>query len=113
MGISTARPPARSASDWRVVSVCCSKSMFRGPCSSSKELPSAVLIFVNVPSFEVLEARLRDRATDSEETILRWLANARWELDQVHRYDVQLMNRDLDQAVNDLVALLVQHGCGG
>ncbi|WP_406696786.1 guanylate kinase [Singulisphaera sp. Ch08] len=85
----------------------------QGALLVKERVPSALLIFVNVPSFSILESRLRDRATDSEETILRRLANARWELEQVHRYDFPLMNSELDQAVNDLVALLVQHGCGG
>jgi guanylate kinase len=76
-------------------------------------VPSACLIFVNVPSFSELESRLRARATDSEATIARRLANARWELEQVHRYDFQLMNSELERAVDDLVALLIQHGCGG
>jgi guanylate kinase len=78
-----------------------------------KRVPSALLVFVNVPSFQVLESRLRARATDSEATILRRLANARSEIEQAGKYDVQLMNRDLDQAVDDLVSLLIQNGCGG
>ncbi|SIO64959.1 guanylate kinase [Singulisphaera sp. GP187] len=85
----------------------------QGALLVKERVPSALLLFVNVPSFAILESRLRDRATDSEETIARRLANARWEHEQVHRYDFSLMNSELDQAVNDLVALLVQHGCGG
>ncbi len=78
-----------------------------------ERVPSALLVFVTVPSFAELEARLRARATDSEATIARRLANARWELDQASRYDRQILNLDLDRAVDDLVALLIQHGCGG
>jgi guanylate kinase len=85
----------------------------QGALQVKNRVPSALLIFVNVPSFAELESRLRTRATDSDETIARRLANARWELEQVHRYDSQLMNRELERAVDDLVALLVQHGCGG
>jgi guanylate kinase len=78
-----------------------------------QRVPSALLVFVNVPSFAELEARLRARATESEDTIARRLANARWEFDQAGRYDRQVMNRELGQAVDDLVALLTRHGCGG
>jgi guanylate kinase len=78
-----------------------------------ERVPAAILVFVNVPSFTELEARLRARATDSEATIARRLANAKRELEQAHLYDFQLMNRDLDRAVDDVVALLVRHGCGG
>jgi guanylate kinase len=78
-----------------------------------ERVPAALLVFINVPSFAELEARLRTRATESEETITRRLVNARWELDQSARYDLQIMNHELDQAVDELVALLNQLGCGG
>ncbi len=78
-----------------------------------EQVPSALLVFITVPGFEELESRLRARATDDEATIMRRLTAARWELEQASRYDSQIMNRQLDQAVNDLVALLVQNGCGG
>jgi guanylate kinase len=78
-----------------------------------RRVPSAVLVFINVPSFSELERRLRDRGTESEAVIERRLATARRELEQAHLYDTQLMNQDLDRAVADLVALLIQLGCGG
>ena len=78
-----------------------------------ERVPNALLVFITVPSFVELEARLRGRATDSEATITRRINNARWELEQAHRYDRQIMNQDLDQAVDELVCLLIEHGCGG
>jgi guanylate kinase len=78
-----------------------------------QRVPSALLVFVHVPSFAELVRRLRDRGTDSETSVERRLAAARRELEQAPRYDYQLMNRDLDRAVDDLVALLTQQGCGG
>jgi guanylate kinase len=78
-----------------------------------ERIPSAFLIFVNVPSYDELEARLRARATDSEATITKRLANARRENEMASQYDYQLLNKELDQAVDDLVALLIQQGCGG
>lgn len=85
----------------------------QGALMVRERVPSAYLLFVTVPSFGELEARLRGRATESEEALQRRLANARRELELAPRYDNQLMNRDLDRAVDDLVALLVQLGCGG
>lgn len=85
----------------------------QGALQVKGRVPAAQLIFVNVPSFEVLETRLRARATDSEATIQRRLANARRELALADRYDFQVLNEDLDRAVDDLVALMIQHGCGG
>jgi guanylate kinase len=69
--------------------------------------PDAVLIFVNTPSFEILEQRLRARGSGEDEaTIQRRLANARRELEQAHRYPIHLINDNLDRAVDELVAIL-------
>jgi len=78
-----------------------------------EKVPSALLIFIHAPSLAELEGRLRARATDDEATIARRLANARRELEQTTRYDKQVINGNLDQAVDDFVTLLIQHGCGG
>ena len=65
------------------------------------------------PRLEVLEARLRARGTDDEATIQRRLANARRELELATLYDVQIVNDDLDRAVEELAAILIENGCGG
>ncbi len=53
---------------------------------------------------EELERRLRGRGTDSEEAILKRLETARVELSQKMEYDIRLVNDNLEQAVNELVA---------
>jgi len=78
-----------------------------------ERVPAALLIFIHVPSLAELEGRLRARATEDEATIARRLANARRELEQTTRYDHQVMNEDLDQAVDEFVILLIHNGCGG
>jgi guanylate kinase len=75
--------------------------------------PEALLIFVTVPSFELLEARLRARGTDDEATILRRLDNARREVALASRYDHVIVNDDLDRAVDELVGILTQNRRGG
>ncbi len=75
--------------------------------------PSAVLIFVTTPSFEVLEARLRSRASEDEATIQRRLTNARHELEQAPNYAYTLINDNLDRAVEELVAILTERPRGG
>jgi guanylate kinase len=77
-----------------------------------RQVPDALLVFIQIPSLEVLEARLRDRGTDSWETIERRLATARRELELAPLYDVQVVNDDLDRAVEQLAAILTQNGCG-
>ena len=77
-----------------------------------KRVPDALLIFIQPPSLEILEARLRARGTDDEATIERRLANARRELELAAAYDVHVINDELDRAVDELAAILTRNGCG-
>jgi guanylate kinase len=85
----------------------------QGAMNVRKLVPDALLIFIHAPDPQTLEARLRARGTDDESTILRRLANARREIAQAESYDYQIVNDDLDRAVNDLAAILAHHRCGG
>lgn len=77
------------------------------------KVPSALLIFVQAPSAELLEKRLRARGTDDEATIKRRLSNAGRELELSKNYDVHVINDDLDRAVHELAEILVRNRCGG
>lgn len=68
--------------------------------------PEAKLIFIEPPSLEVLEQRLRSRGTEDEAEIQRRMQTAQVELSQKMQYDVQLVNDDLSQATEALVALV-------
>ena len=68
--------------------------------------PDAVSVFILPPSIAVLEARLRGRATDSEEVIARRLSEARAEIDQVAEYDYLIVNDDFEQARLDLISVI-------
>lgn len=68
--------------------------------------PEAISIFLKTPSNDVFEQRLRARGTESEETIQRRLAQARNELLLADRYRHQVVNDDLDRAVDEIVAIL-------
>ena len=67
-------------------------------------MPEAHLIFIEPPSLEELERRLRGRGTDSEESILLRLETARLELSGKMEYDMRLVNDDLDVAAAQLIA---------
>ena len=69
-------------------------------------IPQAKLIFIEPPSLEVLEARLRGRGTEAEDEVIRRMKTAEVELSRKMEYDVQLVNDDLDQAIDTLVALV-------
>ena len=66
-------------------------------------VPQAHLVFIEPPSLEILEARLRGRGTESEDVVEKRLAAAEVELSRKMEYDVRLVNDNLDDAVAALV----------
>jgi guanylate kinase len=62
----------------------------------------ALSLFIMPPSVEELGNRLRGRATDSEETILKRLAKAEFEIGFAPQYDRVIVNDDLDTAVAEV-----------
>jgi len=73
-------------------------------------LPDCVSIFVLPPSLEELEARLRGRSTDSEEVIQRRLGEAIGDISHWREFDHVIINDDLDDAVEELVAVVRGQG---
>ncbi len=71
--------------------------------------PEALTIFLQPPSLEVCEQRLRNRATDSEETIQRRLRKVHEELALADRYCYQVVNDDLDRAVDEIKTIIGKH----
>ena len=69
-------------------------------------IPQALTIFINPPSWEVLESRLRGRATETEEQIQTRLQTARTEIASAGEFDYQVVNQDLDLAVGEVVSLV-------
>lgn len=69
---------------------------------------NALSIFILPPSVEELERRLRGRATDSEETIARRLGKAEYELGFADRYDLRIVNDDIDRAADETAAAILR-----
>lgn len=78
----------------------------QGGAQIKKIVPDCVSIFITPPSMEVLEKRLRGRGTEEEETILKRLDTARRELTQAENYDYVVVNDRLEDAVDDMQAIL-------
>lgn len=76
----------------------------QGAFQVREKMPDAHLVFIEPPSLEVLEDRLRGRGTETEEAICRRLETARLELARKMEYDIRLVNDDLETAVGELVA---------
>jgi guanylate kinase len=66
----------------------------------------ALAVFVKPPSVEILEERLRGRATDSDDKIRQRMAKARKELGRADRFDHVLLNNDLNTAKQEAVQLV-------
>ncbi|MGI5824234.1 MAG: guanylate kinase [Bacillota bacterium] len=70
------------------------------------KMPEAVLFFLMPPSVEELEARLRGRATDSDEVIKKRLSCFNYELEQRQFYDHIVINDNVDRAVTEIRNIL-------
>jgi guanylate kinase len=68
--------------------------------------PDAITIFVRPSSLKELERRLRGRGTESEEALQRRLTRARQELALSHRYQHEVVNDDIEQAVRQICEIL-------
>ena len=58
----------------------------------------ALAIFIRPPSFEILESRLRSRATDSEESLQKRLSKVKWELSFEKDFDQVIVNDVLEES---------------
>lgn len=65
-----------------------------------------VSIFVLPPSLKELEKRLRGRAQDSEDVVQKRMSRASSEMSHYAEYDYVIVNRDLDQSVEQVRAVL-------
>jgi guanylate kinase len=65
-------------------------------------------IFVQAPSYEELERRLRSRSTESEEKIQMRMAKAKEEMAKAESFDVILENIDLSNACQKAKQLVAQ-----
>jgi len=68
--------------------------------------PDARFVFLAPPSMDELVRRLVGRGTESEEQRARRLGTARAELAAQTEFDHVIVNREIGQAVDELVALL-------
>jgi guanylate kinase len=77
----------------------------QGGIEIKRQLPDSVLVFLLPPSMQVLEQRLRQRGTESEEKAAQRLANAPAEIRQLSKYDFVVVNDVLERTREDLLAI--------
>ncbi len=73
--------------------------------------PDTVRIFIAPPSWGELERRLTDRGTDSKEKIQKRLLRAKVEFQTAHTYDYFVINDTVENAVNELNAIMTAEHC--
>lgn len=71
-----------------------------------KRYPDSVTIFIMPPSLAVLRQRLQDRGTDSAASISERLDNAAAEIRRRKRYRYIVVNDRLEEAVDELTAII-------
>ncbi len=74
----------------------------QGALQVKAKFPEAVLVFVDVPSIQELERRLRGRHTETESALQTRLANAITERSLKDKYDYIIVNDSLEKACADL-----------
>ena len=73
--------------------------------------PETVRIFIAPPSWKELERRLTARGTDSPEKVQKRLLRAQVELEMARDYDYFVVNDTVENAVNELRAIMCAEHC--
>ncbi len=82
----------------------------KGARQVKEKIPEAVLIFIEPPSMEELERRLRSRGTECEEVICKRLREAEFEMAQRDFFDYRVVNDVLETAQKEIENILYPKG---
>lgn len=77
-----------------------------GAMQMKRKYKDAVYVFILPPSIKVLQKRLRDRMSDSDDTIKERLAEARDEMRNYKNYDYVIVNDDIKSALLELESIV-------
>jgi len=78
----------------------------QGALIAKEKKKDAILVFFRTKDMEVLEKRLRDRKTDSEEVIQTRLKNAETELKYENKYNYTIVNENLENSIQELMDII-------
>jgi len=78
-----------------------------GALKIKKKYPDQTLsIFINPPSINVLEERLRSRGTDSETALLERIQKANEEIKFSEKFDKSIINDDLEKSKKQIIKVV-------
>jgi guanylate kinase len=83
---------------------------WQGAAQVRKIFPDCIGVFILPPSLQALESRLKGRQQDSAEVIERRLQAARDDIAHVAEFDYVIINDKLDEAMQQLRAVVVAAG---
>lgn len=83
----------------------------QGAMQIKQKCPDCITIFILPPSREILEKRLRDRGTEDEATIQKRMSQLEREVAVAAQYDFAVVNDALENAVQDVQAILRAMHC--
>ncbi len=83
----------------------------QGALQIKQKCPECVTLFILPPSIEELEHRLRGRGTEDEDTIRNRMDQLERELSFVSQYDYAVVNDNLQEALDDVRAILRAEHC--
>ena len=83
----------------------------QGAIQVTSKRPETVRIFIAPPSWKELERRLTARGTDSPEKVQKRLLRAQVELEMARDYDYFVVNDTVENAVNELRAIMCAEHC--
>ncbi len=78
----------------------------QGGAQVKRLLPDSISIFILPPSMQVLEERLRNRGTETEDVIQGRLQTARKEIPYANECDYVIVNQHLEDAVEEMNAIM-------
>ena len=78
----------------------------QGALQVRNRVPEALLVFLEPPSIEELERRLRGRGTETEDRVRRRLQTAHSELGETGWFDRVVVNDDLMRAADEVAAII-------
>lgn len=78
----------------------------KGALSVKKIFPDAILIFIDVPTFEELVNRLNRRKTESEADLQKRIDRAKMELSYKDKFDYIFVNKDLEEVTSQIKSLI-------
>lgn len=79
-----------------------------GAAQVRRTMPDATLIFIEPPTMEELERRLRNRGDTSEEQITLRMNRAVWEMEQRSWYDYVVVNDEVDRCADEILKIIAE-----